>query len=240
MRALSTVFLVLTALLWMTDARAACRQALALGLDVSGSVDPTEYRLQVDGLAGALLRPEVQAAFLALPDAPVRLYVYEWAGRPSQRPLIPWTEIHSAADLANIAATLRATPRIANEPPTAIGQAMLHGASALSTQSDCWRRTLDLSGDGRSNTGPRPRDLKSAPQLAGITINALVIGSAAPGAVDVRQAEAAGLWAYFQVEVIRGPQAFVEIATSFENFEDAMARKLLKELQTLAVSQLEN
>ena len=33
---------------------AACRQALALGLDVSGSVDACEYRLQIDGLAQAL------------------------------------------------------------------------------------------------------------------------------------------------------------------------------------------
>ncbi|MCX8955594.1 DUF1194 domain-containing protein, partial [Ruegeria sp. NA] len=36
-----------------------CRQALALGLDVSGSVDSREYRLQLDGLASALTRPEV-------------------------------------------------------------------------------------------------------------------------------------------------------------------------------------
>ena len=60
-------------------AQAKCRQALALGLDVSGSVDAFEYRLQIDGLAGALLRPEVQQAFMTFPQAPVRLFVYEWA-----------------------------------------------------------------------------------------------------------------------------------------------------------------
>lgn len=223
---------------WAGAAQAACRQALALGLDVSGSVDAVEYRLQIDGLAGALMRPEVQAAFLALPDAPVRLYVYEWAGLPSQRVLIPWTEIATAADLAAIAARLRATPRVANEPPTAIGQSMLHAGRALARQPDCWRRTLDLSGDGRNNTGPRPRDLKTHPLLDGVTINALVIGSDTFGQADRRQAETAGLWAYFRIEVIRGPQAFVEVASSFQDFEDAMARKLLKELQTLAVSRL--
>ena len=51
-------------------AQSSCRQALALGLDVSGSVDTFEYRLQIDGLAGALLRPEVQQAFLTFPAAP--------------------------------------------------------------------------------------------------------------------------------------------------------------------------
>ena len=70
-------WLALVLTLLAAPADAACRQALALGLDVSSSVDDTEYRLQLDGLAAALLKPEVRAAFLALPDAPVRLYVFE-------------------------------------------------------------------------------------------------------------------------------------------------------------------
>ena len=35
-------------------AQADCRQALALGLDVSGSVDSAEYALQMQGLANAV------------------------------------------------------------------------------------------------------------------------------------------------------------------------------------------
>ncbi|WP_336247087.1 DUF1194 domain-containing protein [Octadecabacter dasysiphoniae] len=49
-----------------------CRQALALGLDVSGSVDRREYRLQLDGLADALGHPDVVDALLSQMDAPVR------------------------------------------------------------------------------------------------------------------------------------------------------------------------
>ncbi len=230
--------LALTLALWAGAADASCRQALALGLDVSGSVDAQEYRLQIDGLAAALLRPEVQRAFLALPDAPVRLHVYEWAGLASQRTLIPWTEITSAADLQTIAATLTATPRVEHQPPTALGQALLSGARRLSEQPECWKRTLDLSGDGKSNTGPRPRDVKDDPRLAGITVNGLVIGSDQRPRGDHRQTEIPELWSYYKVEVIRGPQAFVEVALGFEDFEAAMARKLLRELQTLAVSAL--
>ena len=50
-RALITGLAMLTA----APAAAQCRQALALALgpDVSGSVDKVEYRLQLDGLAGA-------------------------------------------------------------------------------------------------------------------------------------------------------------------------------------------
>ena len=50
---------------------AACRQALALGLDVSGSVDTDEYRLQLDGLAAALTSPEVVSALIS--DAAAQL-----------------------------------------------------------------------------------------------------------------------------------------------------------------------
>ena len=47
--------------------REACRLALSLGLDVSSSVDAREYRLQTEGLAAALIAPEVRGAFLAAP-----------------------------------------------------------------------------------------------------------------------------------------------------------------------------
>lgn len=219
--------------------QAQCRQALALGLDVSGSVDPIEYKLQLDGLAGALLRPEVQQAFLALPGTPVRLYVFEWAGADSQLTLLPWTEVNAAGDLDRIAGILRATPRRPHEPATAIGRAMLYGAQALGKQPDCWRRTLDLSGDGKSNVGPRPRDLTDDDRLGDITINGLVIGSMGETVGDRRQAEIGDIWAYYKVEVIRGPQAFVEVAVGFADFENAMARKLLKEMQTLVVGTLQ-
>ena len=46
-------------------------------MDVSGSVDADEYRLQLNGLANALLSPDVAEVLFLLPDAPVRLAVYE-------------------------------------------------------------------------------------------------------------------------------------------------------------------
>jgi hypothetical protein len=90
-------------------ALAACRQALSLGLDVSGSVDRVEYVQQINGVAAALNDPEVQKAFLSMPDARVRLHVYEWAGSASKRVLIPWQEIASAEDLVSVAERLLQT-----------------------------------------------------------------------------------------------------------------------------------
>ena len=213
-----------------TAAQATCRQALAIGLDVSGSVDQDDYRLQRDGLAAALQNKDVQAAFLAVPGAPVRIFIYEWAGTNTQNLLVRWTPVTTQAVLEDVSRTLLAAPQQKRELATAIGAAMLFGSRELTGQSDCWRLTMDLSGDGQSNVGPRPRNAQA--QISErITINAIVIGSDAGGSNN----EISRLTSYFRAEVIKGPQAFVEAALGFEDFEDAMVRKLLKELQTFAV-----
>lgn len=231
------VTLVAVALL-ATPLHAACRQALAIGLDISGSVDRQEHRLQLDGLAGALSDEAVQNAFVAFPNALIRLFVYEWSGTGVQHPLLGWQDINDKSDLNNIAALLRATTERPQGLRTALGRAMLFGAINLNAQNDCWRLTLDIVGDGKSNLGPRPRDIRKQSDFLTITINALVIGSATADSPDPAQSQIADLNAYFRSEVIQGPQAFVETAIGFESFQQAMTRKLLKELQTRAVSAL--
>jgi len=215
-----------------------CRQALALGLDVSGSVDGREYRLQLDGLAAALTDPRVARALLSLPAAPVRLAVYEWSGPGYQRPLLDWTEVADRATLDRIAARLRATGRQPAPPATGLGAAMRHGAALLDEQPRCWRRTLDISGDGRHNQGPHPRAVKAQLEPRGITLNALAIGADAPRGGDARQEEIGALSSYFRAWVILGPGAFVQTALGFEDYQAAMTRKLLRELDLPALSAL--
>ncbi|WP_299922694.1 DUF1194 domain-containing protein [uncultured Pelagimonas sp.] len=212
--------------LWAGMAQADCRQALALGLDVSGSVDEREYRLQLDGLAGALLDPEVVAAFLTMPDAPARLVIYEWSGPTSQRIVQRWTEIRSREDLAQIATRLTNTGRALREPSTALGRSKAFGATLLAQHPTCWRHVLDISGDGESNTGPRPQDVTPP----GVTINGLVIGG------DGQETEVSALSAYFRTYVIQGADAFVEVATGFDDYQSAMSRKLKRELTVLVLS----
>ncbi len=214
-----------------------CRQALALGLDVSASVNAQEYRLQLDGLAAALTHPDVRHALLSVPGLPVRLAIYEWSGPQDQRLLVDWVAITDQDALTRVTARLRATTRTATNPTTALGTAMLYGARLLNSQESCWRRTLDISGDGRSNTGPRPQDIRDAPALQGIVINALVIGSDHPdGGVPVDEIKA--LRAHFETKVIRGPDAFTEVALGFADYERAMVRKLLRETEGLAIGRL--
>lgn len=211
----------------------ACRQALAFGLDVSGSVDANEYRLQLDGLAGALTDPEVAAVILAAPGAPVRLMAYEWSGPSDQFVIAEWQVIRDAAALARFAGQLRRNTRNPAAPSTALGAAIAHGARQLALHPECWKRTLDISGDGMSNTGPPPQGLAFVRELDGITVNALAIGADLPRA----QGAASGrdLAAYFERHVIRGPAAFVQPVDGYGAYRAAMKKKLLRELEGLVV-----
>jgi len=215
-----------------------CRQALALGLDVSGSVDAREYRQQMGGLAQALGSPAVRAAILDRADSPVELLVYEWSGPQDQLTLVPWTRITDAATLDSVIAQLQSVERRADSPPgTALGVAMLHGARLLAQRSGCARRTLDISGDGKSNLGPRPRVVKAQIETWGITLNALVIGMDAETSGETPQTGIGELSAYFSAEVILGPGAFIEVALGFTEYAEAMETKLLRELDGMVLSQ---
>jgi hypothetical protein len=223
----------LAGLFHAAPAQAGCRQALALGLDVSGSVDETEYALQIQGLAGALSDPEVREVLLGQPEAPVSLVVYEWSGLDSQTVLVPWTAIRDGATLDRVIATLRAVRRQAGSHTTALGTALLTGFTLLGQQEDCLTLTLDISGDGPSNAGPRPQDVTQAGGRP-VTVNGLVIAASDTNG-DGRLAEIKELSSYYRAYVIRGPGAFVETALGFEDYETAMRRKLLRELTSLAI-----
>jgi hypothetical protein len=216
-------------------ADAACRQALALGLDVSGSVDAVEYRLQLDGLATALDSPAVRGVLFAQPAAPIRITVYEWSGPEDQTVILPWTELSDTAALQTTTSVLLGHQRGEAAPTTAIGSAMLAGFALLRDQTACWKRTLDLSGDGPANTGPRPQDVADTLRPAGVVVNGLVIGSGDQKGDDERIADIKELTSYYRTYVIRGPGAFVESALGFNDYAAAMERKLLRELQSIAI-----
>lgn len=215
---------------------AACRQALALGLDVSGSVDEAEYRLQLDGLATALTSQAVLQALIGDGTAPVRILVFEWSGADDPVLVLPWREMRDAGAVTDAALTLRRHQRGPKSPTTALGAAIETGLSYLAQQSDCWTHTLDISGDGPSNTGPRPQEI---PRPAGVIVNGLVIGADDPNIGDRRQADIKELSSYYTAYVISGPGAFVETASGFANYAAAMERKLLRELQVIAIGQLD-
>ncbi|RYH10215.1 DUF1194 domain-containing protein [Tropicimonas sp. IMCC6043] len=232
-RAGALAWLLAAAPVW---AETPCRLSLQLALDVSGSVDTREYRLQLDGLAAALEDPEVRTALLAMPAAPVALSVYEWSGRDAQRLLGDWQFILSDAHIAALAGRLRGTQRQEMPVSTGLGAAMLFAAARHATAPPCARRVLDVSGDGKNNDGPRPQDVGSE-ALGSTIVNALVIATHRPAAPQSQKRETDELTGYFRAYVLRGPEAFLEVADGYEDYATAMKRKLLKELQVIVLSE---
>ncbi len=208
---------------------APCWMALAVGLDVSGSVDRHEYGLQTGGLAAALMDRDVQAAIFAVPGAHVALTVYEWSGPSSQRMILPWVAITDPAALAGAAGVIGAHPRYPDGRMTAVGAAMVYGDALLAGQPGCARRTLDLASDGINNIGPLPGSIALAGG-ATETVNALVIAEPGEGRFPGLDPPLEDLADWYRAAVIRGPGAFVERAEGFPDFARAMRRKLLREL----------
>lgn len=223
---------------WAEAAGAVCRQALLLALDVSGSVDSVEYRLQTEGLAHALNRPAVRAALLDAPETPVALAIFEWSSAAHQREIMDWAELRTAADLDAVVTRLVTWPRVPAPETTGLGAALQAADATFARAPRCWRRTLDISGDGKNNDWPLPEDVFAAGALADVTINALVIGSDGPGDEDRRAVQIGELSAYFHAEIIRGPDAFVETALGYDDYARAMERKLLRELGTVRLGWL--
>lgn len=216
---------------------AACRQALSMGLDVSGSVDDDEYRLQLDGVIAALNAQPVKDVLFMQPEAPIRLHVYEWSGPINQTIIVPWTAIESPAELAQVTRQLLAHRRGVRAPTTAIGSAILAGYVYLGAHPDCWKRTLDLSGDGETNVGPLPETIGEDLRPVGVVVNGLVVGAGDQDGDDQRFVDIKQLSSYYRANVIRGPGAFVEVALGYEDYAATMERKLLRELASIAIGQ---
>ncbi len=214
--------------IWLTasPAIAECRLALLLALDVSSSVDRIEDRLQRQGLADALSSKDVIDAVLPTPGQTVALSVFEWSGRNQQVTVLPWRILARSEDVLAAAAEIRTSRRSHSEYPTAIGYDLGFAAMEFENAPACHHKTLDVSGDGINNEGFEPRLAYRHFRFSGVTVNGLTIGG--------RRDDLAG---YYRRELIRGAGAFVEEALGFRDFERAMRRKLVRELQSMVIGE---
>ncbi len=205
----------------------ACRLALVLAMDVSSSVDAGEDALQRGGLATALRAPDVVDAFFISPD-PVAISVFEWSGRYNQVVLADWRLITTPADLFDLADTIETSRRSHNDFPTAMGYALGYASTLLARAPACLSQTIDMAGDGENNDGFGPAEAYGAFPLTNVTVNGLVIN----GADFEGETE---LIPFYLNEVIQGPGSFVEVAQGFEDYANAMERKLIRELSAIII-----
>ncbi|MCB1930919.1 DUF1194 domain-containing protein [Accumulibacter sp.] len=198
---------------------------LVLLVDVSGSVDATEYDLQKTGYIDAFKSAAVQDAIVNSVGGSIAVSYVEWSGNAQQSVLVNFMLIDSAASSIAFADAIAATSR-AFSGQTAIQSAMAFGGGLFASNGfEAGRQVIDVSGDGADNdsacvfNGDGADCGKAAALAAGVdTINGLpILGET-------------GLLAYYDANVKGGTGGFVTPAANFADFSRAIESKLIKEI----------
>jgi Ca-activated chloride channel family protein len=195
----------------------ACETALVLSIDVSGSIDGADYRLQIDGLASALSDPAVADALVR---GQVALAVVQWSGVGQQTLSLPWQRMLTPEAVTGFAARAAAMPRAFKGSDTAVGEGLRFALTQLGAVADCPRRVIDVSGDGQENAGFTDTKARSEAVAAGVIINAIAIEEPGP---------AAPVTSYYRNWVISA-DGFVVTARGLQDYARTLRQKLLREL----------
>ncbi|MGI9408696.1 MAG: DUF1194 domain-containing protein, partial [Hyphomicrobiaceae bacterium] len=153
-------------------------------------------------------------------ETAVLVTVMHWSGNGQQVQVVPWTRLSDRASVLQLAADIVRFPRQFDKYSTAIGEALRYANSRfLELPLTCRRLVVDVSGDGRSNEGWSPHLVRDQLISRGITVNALAILASDPKLLE-----------YFQKHVIGGAGSFAMSADRFEDYPEAIKRKLVREI----------
>jgi Ca-activated chloride channel homolog len=195
----------------------ACETALLLSIDVSGSIDGGDYRLQAEGLATALSDPEVAEALV---KGQVALAVVQWSGMDQQALVLPWQRMLTPDAVARFADKAAEMPRVFFGSDTAVGEGLRFAIAQFAAVPDCPRQVIDVSGDGQENAGFTDAKARSEAMEAGIMINAIAIEEPGP---------AFPITNYYRRWIIT-PGGFVVSARGLQDYAETLRMKLLREL----------
>lgn len=193
---------------------------LQLLIDISGSVNSSEYQLQMNGYKAAFESSDVQDAILNGTNGKLAVQLIMWSGSNQQEIMIDWTLIDSAAS-SNAFATSIETLARPFSGMTAIGSAINYGYTLFS-QNDFQglSQVIDVSGDGINNTGMAPEDARDIALNAGIDrVNGIVITSN-QNVIDE-----------YKDNVVAGEDAFLLAPATFEDFQSSIETKIISEIQ---------
>ncbi|QBF31396.1 DUF1194 domain-containing protein [Thalassococcus sp. S3] len=203
---------------------------LFLAVDVSRSMSPDELEIQRRGYAEALQSSEVMAAIQNGLIGNIAITYVEWAGAYSQQVIVPWTKVATPEDAARVAS--RITSHFADGMRrTSISDALMYAAEDLERNHfEGLRRVIDVSGDGPNNQGRPVLHAREHVLSKGIIINGLPL---------MTQDALSSVWGiedldlYYQNCVIGGPGAFMIPVLDWDQFADAVRRKLVLEIAGL-------
>ena len=226
--------------------------ALVVAVDVSGSIDDSRYRLQMEGIAEALEDPGVVAAM----TAPGGILFMMMTFSDHAKIVMDWRRIASAGDARATAKAIRALPLQSGEF-TCLGRMFRSVADVVIPEIPipAHRIVIDVSGDGIDNcTEPALlREDHDDVVASGATINGLPI--LVPGendTVNVGAFRAPGygfpdfshdpgheqttLDRWYHDHVAGGPGAFILPANGYDDFKRALRRKFVLEISALPTS----
>jgi Ca-activated chloride channel homolog len=230
-RLLITLLLALS-LSSLPSASKSCDLALSLLMDVSGSVDAVEYRQQVEGTAIALASPRIIDRIMRGNTGVI--YISVGMYNEDRIEVIPWTRVSNAEEARDLSQRLLSVQR----PP---GNATYTGAalndainSFANAPDDCTRYLVDVSTDDITTDKAALASAVERAGSEGIVVNALIIlmtndeiaRRTAAGDTGVSN-EALEDWARDNLRT--GVGSFVHV-TTFDNYGDAISRKLWAEL----------
>lgn len=205
--------------------------ALVLAVDISGSVDADEARLQREGYVNAFRDPQIVRAIRGGIHGRIAVAYFEWASYQQNRLVVDWTLIHDAASADAFAGLLAELP-ISRGMRTSISGAIEYALSMFDRSGfDALRRVLDISGDGPNNDGGMVTNFRDRAVSRGVTINGLPVFNNRPNQYGFPNLP--DLDRYYQGCVIGGPGAFIEVASDFIDFDRAVRRKLILEIAGL-------
>ena len=193
---------------------------LVLAVDASGSVNDTRFELQKQGYAAAFRNPQVIKAIMSGGEQSIAVTMMQWTGPFMNVQVVPWTLLKDAASAKAFSDAIARSQRELFGGGTSISGAIDQSMLLLSQSPyTSQRRTIDISGDGANTSGRSITNARDDAVRNGVSINGLPILS-----LDPR------LDTYYHTYVIGGPGAFMIPAANYENFADAVVKKLILEI----------
>lgn len=206
---------------------------IVVAIDVSGSIDGFAERLELEGVAEALVHPAFLNAVARGRHGSIGFAAFTWSSQGDFVEIVRWHRVDVLDDLERIAEQLGAPRRVArsrllrrpDDRPwrtdlgTDVSEALVMGTRLLEQSpftSD--RALLNICANGDDNIGEPPDAARDRALAAGITINAMILRD---------QPDVA---AYFRRHVRGGPGSFVLSVSDFDDVIDAMLAKFMLEL----------
>jgi len=201
--------------------------ALVLAVDVSRSMSPDELQIQRRGYAAAISSPEVVRAIEMGLHGRIALMMFEWANDGHAREIVPWSIVETRADARDFADKVLADSTY-GQRRTSISGAIRHASELLSeVPYAADRLVIDISGDGPNNQGVPVTQARDAAVASGYVINGLPLMTR--GGVGFRF-NIPDLDEYYRRCVIGGPASFVLPVIGWDQFPEAVRRKLILEI----------